>query len=74
MGKRTKKIIAKNKKKEYKINMMIDHLKKKTYGNEIKFSCTYCLVEAYNSEINNTIGYVTDEELIESSNNKLRHK
>jgi hypothetical protein len=29
MGKRTKKIIAKNKKKEDKINMMIDHLKKK---------------------------------------------
>jgi hypothetical protein len=46
----------------------------KKWNNTITYNCGYCLKEAYYSELNNTQGYVTDEELIISSNNKLKHK
>jgi hypothetical protein len=49
-------------------------VKQKWKNNDIKYNCGYCLKEAYNSEINDSQGYVTDEDLIESSNNKLKHK
>lgn len=44
------------------------------WGNNVTFSCRHCLQNAYESELNETQGYVTDEELIQSSNNKLKHK
>jgi hypothetical protein len=52
---------------------MCDFLKKK-WNNTITYKCINCLQEAYNSELNNIQGYITDEELIISSNNKLKHK
>lgn len=56
-----------------KFNEMCSFLEKK-WNNTIAYKCNHCLQEAYNSELNNTQGYVTDEELITSSNNKLKHK
>jgi hypothetical protein len=54
-------------------NKMREFLEKK-WNNTINYKCVHCLQEAYESELNNTQGYVTDEELIISSNNKLKHK
>ena len=73
MGKREEKKQKKQKKKEDELNKMINYLRDK-YKNEIKYSCIHCLIEAYQSEINGVNGYITDEELIECSNNKLKHK
>ena len=56
-----------------KQQMMINFLENK-WKNDITFSCSHCLEEAYNSILNNEIGYITDEELITSSNNILQHK
>lgn len=55
---------------------MIKFLEEK-YQREIKYSCVHCLkiaydFEKYGTKVSN--GYVTDEELIESSNRKLIHK
>jgi hypothetical protein len=47
---------------------------KNKWKNDVKFTCFNCLQLAYESEVNETNGYVTDEDLIKSSNNKLRHK
>ena len=54
-------------------NKMCDFLEKK-WNNTITYKCVNCLREAYYSELNNTQGYITDEDLIISSNNKLKHK
>ncbi len=54
-------------------NKMRDFLEKK-WNNTIKYSCGHCLRDAYESELNDKQGYVTDEELIISSNNKLKPK
>ena len=56
-----------------KLNIMCDFLGKK-WNNNITYKCVHCLEEAYHSEVNNIQGYITDEELILCSNNKLRHK
>jgi hypothetical protein len=72
----TKRQIKKQKKNNADIiefNKMRVFLEKK-WNNTITYNCGYCLKEAYYSELNNTQGYVTDEELIISSNNKLKHK
>lgn len=63
----------KNNDDNIKFNKMRDFLEAK-WGNTITYTCVHCLQEAYYSELNNTQGYVTDEELITSSNNKLKHK
>ena len=52
---------------------MIEFLENK-WKNKVCYTCESCLEIAYTSELSNTTGYVTDEELIESSNNKLQHK
>ena len=52
---------------------MIDFLEK-TWKNKVKYTCLECLKTAYDSVKNNKNGYVTDDELIESSCNTLRHK
>lgn len=44
------------------------------WNNNVIYTCNHCLQEAYNSELNSIQGYVTDEELIVSSKNKLKHK
>ena len=54
-------------------NKMRDFLEKK-WNNTITYKCNNCLREAYYSELNDTQGYITDEDLIISSNNKLKHK
>lgn len=41
---------------------------------DVYYSCSYCLREAYESVVGGYTGYVTDEELIEASNNTLQHK
>ncbi len=56
-----------------KFNEMSKFLGQK-WNNNVIYKCNHCLQEAYNSELNNIQGYVTDEELIMSSNNKLKHK
>jgi hypothetical protein len=40
----------------------------------IKYTCECCLLEAYNSEVANVQGYVTDEDLLISSKHKLKPK
>ena len=67
-------------KKQYKINAdniefnkMRDFLEKK-WNNTITYKCINCLREAYYLELNNTQGYISDEDLIISSNNKLKHR
>ena len=40
---------------------------------KVTYSCEHCLEIAYLSEMNDTTGYVTDEELILLSNNKLKY-
>jgi len=56
-----------------KFNKMRNFLEKK-WNNTITYKCIHCLQEAYDSELNNIQGYITDEELIISSNNKLKPK
>jgi DNA-binding HxlR family transcriptional regulator len=73
MGKRTLKKIIKQKKKEDEKNNMINYLENK-WKNKVLYSCEECLKTAYFSELEDMRGYVSDEELILSSKNKLRHK
>lgn len=61
------------KKKEAEIQQMIDFLEKK-WNNKVNYTCLECLKTAYESVKENKNGYVTDDELIESSHNILRHK
>ncbi len=72
----TKRQIKKQKQNDadnIEFNKMQDFLEKK-WNNSITYKCVHCLSEAYNSELNDTQGYVSDEELIISSNNKLKNK
>ena len=46
----------------------------KIFKNEIKYTCECCLQTSYESLCEGNNGYVTDEELIKSSNNLLKHK
>ncbi len=73
MGKRTIKKEKAQKEKISKTKNMIEFLENK-WKNKVCYTCESCLEIAYTSELSNTTGYVTDEELIESSNNKLQHK
>ena len=69
----TDRQIKQNKKNDadkIKFNKMCEFLEKE-WNNTITYTCGHCLQEAYYSEINNTQGYITDEELIISSNNSL---
>lgn len=59
--------------KKQDIEIMLSTLKK-YYSNDIQYSCIHCLKEAYLSIIYDKTGYITDEELIKSSNYKLKHK
>ena len=63
----------KSDKKKKEIEMMIKTLELH-WGNQIHYTCLYCLKEAYNSVINHKNGYITDDELIKSSNGKIKHK
>lgn len=72
MGKRTIKKEKTIKEKSENLNKMLTFLENK-WGNKVCYSCECCLEEAYLSEVNKD-GYVTDEELVLSSNNKLQYK
>lgn len=63
----------KNNADNIKFNKMCNFLGKK-WNNTINYKRVYCLEEAYESEFNNIQGYISDEELIMSSNNKLKPK
>ncbi len=67
------KKLNKNKSDTSKFNEMRDFLEKK-WNNNVTYNCVHCLQEAYYNELNDTQGYITDEDLIISSNNKLKHK
>ncbi len=71
--KRQQKKQAAKQKETDNINQMVQYLESK-WKNKVTFSCGHCLIEAYTSVINDTNGYVTDEELIKSSNDTLKHK
>ena len=75
-GKPTDRQIKKMKKqqKEDEDNSKMCEFLGKKWKNTITYKCSHCLREAYDSEMNNMQGYVTDEELIVASNNKLKHK
>jgi len=73
MGKRTDKNLKNLDKKKDELDKMIRFLEEK-YKRKIKYSCIHCLQHAYKCELSGTYGYVTDDDLIESSNNTLRHK
>ncbi len=73
MGKRTIKKEKTIKEKSENLSKMIVFLEKK-WNNKVCYTCECCLQEAYLSEVNNKDGYVTDEELVLSSNNKLKYK
>lgn len=72
MGKRTIKKEKTIKEKSENLNKMLTFLENK-WGNKVCYTCECCLKEAYLSEVNKD-GYVTDEELVLSSNNKLQYK
>ncbi len=63
--------------KKLKVNkeheLMIETLES-AWKTKVKYTCLECLKTAYMSVKNNTNGYITDEELIKSSNNTLKHK
>ena len=71
--KRQQNKAIKEKENTYKINNIVSYLEKK-WNNNVAYTCEHCLIDAYNSVLNNSSGYVTDEELITSSNNTLKHK
>lgn len=75
-AKPTQRQVNKNKQKQItdSNNIAMCSFLGKKWNNAVNFSCGHCLKEAYESELNNVQGYVTDEELIESSNYKLKHK
>ena len=62
------KLLKKHNKIADEQTVMCNYLKTK-WKNDINFKCFNCLKLAYESEINETYGYVTDEDLIISSNN-----
>jgi len=55
------------------LDKMCQFLQKK-WNNTITYTCQHCLLEAYYCQLNDIQGYVTDEELIASSNNILKYK
>jgi hypothetical protein len=55
------------------IKMMREKIEE-VWKKPITGNCPYCLRTAYISIIDNRTGYVTDEELIEASGGKLKHK
>jgi len=73
MGKRTEKRLKKAIKKEEELDEIIRFLENR-YKRKIKYTCLVCLQHAYKCEKEGRInGYVSDDDLIESSNNKLKH-
>jgi hypothetical protein len=73
MGKRTEKKVRKAQKKEEELDEIIAFLESR-YKRKIKYTCIHCLHHAYRCEKEERInGYVTDDDLIESSNYKLKH-
>ena len=71
-----KKNRQKNKlKKKEAENAKLLHMKQileEKWRKKVNYTCCHCLEIAYLCELQNTTGYVTDEELIISSNNKLK--
>jgi hypothetical protein len=51
----------------------ISYLEKK-WKRKVKYSCHHCLDVAFVSVVENISGYITDEELIQSSGNTLHNK
>jgi len=44
------------------------------WNNKVNYTCSHCLDAAFVSVVENISGYITDEDLIQSSGNTLLHK
>ncbi len=62
----------KNSTQHSQIENMTNYLENK-WKNQVNYKCVHCLQKAYQSENNEEQGYVTDEDLIISSNFRLKH-
>jgi hypothetical protein len=69
---RQKKKLKKKETERIHVSNMKQFLEEK-WLKKVSYSCEHCLEIAYLSEMNDTTGYVTDEELILLSNNKLKY-
>ncbi len=72
-NKQKNKLKAKQVEQE-KIATMKQFLEDKWKVTNLVYTCENCLEEAYLAEKNDNTGYITDEDLISQSNNKLQHK
>ena len=63
----------KKKEAEENENARMKQFLEQKWSKKINYSCKHCLSIAYFCELNDTTGYITDDELIILSNNKLRH-
>lgn len=57
----------KNRRHIFDMRDLLEH----RWNRTVAFSCAHCLTEAYESEIGHRTGYVSDDELIASSDGKL---
>ena len=44
------------------------------FGKSVTYSCAHCLKEAHDAVVAGKNGYVTDNELIDASGGRLKHK
>lgn len=73
LTKRQQKKAKRRETEDQECKKMVAYLENK-WKHTVKYNCVHCLKEAYLSELHQVNGYVTDDDLIESSSNKLRHK
>jgi|LakMenEpi03Aug12_release.lakeMendotaPanAssembly.Ray.scaffolds.fasta_scaffold2590006_1 hypothetical protein len=59
--------------KKISLKDKVEYLEKK-WQRRVRYSCLHCLDVAFVAVVENINGYVTDEELIESSGDTLKHK
>lgn len=71
-NKQAAKLRAKQKEAD-EVIMMHKFLEEK-WGKKITYNCVNCLKIAYDSTVNNEMGYITDDDLLELSEGKLKHK
>ena len=62
-----------SKKKQKAFDEMVAYLEQIFNVYPLRYTCKYCVIKAYNEIISKEEGYITDEDLIEISNGKLKH-
>lgn len=73
LTKRQEKKQKKNEQMDMENKKMEEYLES-AFHCKITYNCNNCLKEAYNALINNTDGYITDDDLIIASKGRLKHK